>query len=85
MCYYNKVKLKTMKNMLRAISSDDVVTGGQRTPEPNSVDDDELSDSYSRAVISAAEKVSPSVVHIGQQARSGDRLHNFPDGTRRGI
>ncbi len=75
-----------MKNMLRAISIDDVVTGSQLTPEPNSVDDGELIDSYSRTVISVAEKVSPSVVHISiQQGRSGHGLHNFPHGTRRDI
>ncbi len=80
------MKLMKMKNMLRAISIDDVMIGGQRTPEPNSLDDGGLLDSYSGAVISAAEKVSPSVVHISiQQGRSGDGLHNFPHGTRRGI
>src|SRR5208337_4862955 len=69
-----------MKNMFRTISNDNVLTGSEGTPEPNSVGDDELLDSYSRAVISAAEKVSPSVVHIGiQQERSGDRPHNFPE------
>ncbi len=72
-----------MKNIFRTISSDNVVTGSQHTPEPNYVDDDELLDSYSRAVISAAEKVSPSVVHIGiRQGRSGDRQHNFQQETR---
>jgi hypothetical protein len=79
-------KVTAMKNMLRAMSIDDVMPGGQRTPEPSSVGYDELLDSYSRAVIIVAEKASPSVVHISiQQGRSGDRLHNFPHGTRMGI
>lgn len=75
-----------MINILRAISIDDVMPGGQRTPEPNSVDNGELLDSYSRAVIRVAEKVSPSVVHISiQRGRSGDTQHNFPHGTGMGI
>jgi S1-C subfamily serine protease len=72
-----------MKNIFHAISNDDVVTGSRPTPQTNSVDDGELLDSYSRAVISAAEKVSPSVVHIGiQQVRSSDRPHTFPRETQ---
>lgn len=78
-----------MKNTFRTVSNDDIVTGGQRTPQPNSVNDDELLDSYSRAVVSAAERVSPSVVHIGvQQGRRGDRPHSFrqgPQGTGSGF
>ncbi|HUO76072.1 MAG TPA: trypsin-like peptidase domain-containing protein, partial [Thermodesulfovibrionales bacterium] len=72
-----------MKTTFRTISNDDVVAGGQRAPEPNAVDDDELLDSYSRAVISAADKVSPSVVHIGVQQGSQGTGSGFiftPDG-----
>ena len=72
-----------MKKILRNISSDNVVTGGQHSPEPNSVDDDELLDSYSRAVISSAEKVNPSVVHVGiWQRQSGDKAHNLQPETQ---
>ncbi|MGO9612086.1 MAG: S1C family serine protease [Dissulfurispiraceae bacterium] len=71
-----------MKNIFRTISNDNAVTGSQPSPEPNCLNDEELLDSYSRAVISVAEKMSPSVVHIGiQQGRSGDRLHNSPQET----
>jgi S1-C subfamily serine protease len=68
-----------MKNIFHMVSDDNFLAGNQRIAEPNSVDDNELLDSYSRTVISAAERVSPSVVHIGiQQPRSGDRPHRFP-------
>jgi len=66
-----------MKNIFGTRSNDNDVTGSQHAPESNSVDDDGLLDSYSRAVISAADKVSPSVVHIGTQRGSGDRSYNF--------
>ncbi len=67
-----------MKNIFSTISNDNDATWSQHTHEPYSVDDDDLLDSYSRAVISAADKVSPSVVHIGiHRGQSGDRPHNF--------
>lgn len=44
----------------------------------NTTSDDELLDAYSRAVISAAEKVSPSVVYIEVQQPINNRRGNHP-------
>jgi S1-C subfamily serine protease len=46
------------------VSNDSYQAGGGQLPDCQSVSDEELLDSYSRAVISASERVSPSVVNI---------------------
>ena len=53
---------------MRAISEDAERTGAEYAPFPQ---DDLLLDAYSNAVVSAAEQVGPSVVHI--EAKTGER------------
>ncbi len=62
-----------MKNIFYTISDDTVKTEEQRQMETSPAYDNESLDAYSRAVISAAEKVSPSVVNIDVQVREGRR------------
>ncbi len=52
------------KRILRLLSNEGVKGGEARTLEATHPSDDDLLDAYSRAVISAAERVSPSVVNL---------------------
>ena len=52
------------KKFLRLLSNEGDRGGEARTLEAVHPSDDDLLDAYSRAVINAAEKVSPSVVNI---------------------
>jgi S1-C subfamily serine protease len=61
------------KKILRLLSNDGDKTGEAQTLEAIHPRDEDLLDAYSRAVISAAEKISPSVVNIDVRKTSKGR------------
>ena len=56
------------KRILRLLSNEGVKGGEARTLDSVHPSDEDLLDAYSRAVISAAERVSPSVVNLDVRA-----------------
>ena len=62
-----------MKRVIRVLSNDGSQIGGVRKLDTTPVSDDDLLDAYSKAVINAAERVSPSVVNIEVHKRPGGK------------
>ena len=67
-----------MKRIIRVLSNDGSQIGGVRKLDTLAASDDDLLDAYSRAVINAAERVSPSVVNIEvHKSPGGKQTTNF--------
>jgi hypothetical protein len=70
-----------MQPVLRLVAHNDPEDAGPGSPARSSMTDEPLLDAYSRAVVSAAEQVSPAVVNIEVRASGAARralIHAWP-------
>src|SRR5256712_9882178 len=75
------LEAKRMRREIELVNDERIESGDVRTtsdPLANAHADDDIMDAYSRAVITAAEKVSPSVYYLEVQQPAKSRRGNVP-------